>query len=76
MEESKEAQKEQQQLSKEEIEKLEGSYDDDGFYILADGSFYDPLGYFFDVEGKDAKGGFYNGLGFYIDPSIPQKPAR
>lgn len=63
-------------MSKEQIENLEGSYDDDGFYILADGSFYDPLGYFFDKDGKDAKGGFYNGLGFYIDPSIPQKPAR
>jgi hypothetical protein len=35
-------------FSKEEIEK-EGKdrYDDDGFYILDDKSYYDPWGYFF-----------------------------
>lgn len=38
---------EQTKKTKEEIEALPGKYDDDKFYILADGSFYDTEGYFF-----------------------------
>ena len=35
--------------SQAEIEtNKEGKYDHDGFYMLPDGSFYDPLGYYFD----------------------------
>ena len=52
-------------LSKEEIDKLPGEYDKYGFYILGDGSFYDPDGYFFDTEGYDAYGGYYDDYGYY-----------
>jgi len=34
--------------TKEQILENEGYYDKDGFYVLADGSFYDPSGYYFD----------------------------
>ena len=47
-------------FSKEEIEANEGKYDNDGFYILPDGSFYDYQGYYFDKDGFDANGGFYD----------------
>jgi len=33
---------------KEDIASKEGAFDEDGFFILADKSYYDPLGYFFD----------------------------
>lgn len=58
-------QKSLQSLSKSEIETKDGQYDSDGFFILKDKSFYDPLGYFFDAEGKDALGGKYNEEGYY-----------
>ena len=58
--------------SAEEIEKLPGKKDSDGFYRLEDGTFYDPDGYFFDEDGFDACGGYYNqdqnGIFFYVDP--------
>lgn len=47
-------------LSREEIEYLDGTYDDDGFYHLKEGGFYDPYGYYFDKDGKDAFGGKYD----------------
>ena len=31
-------------LTQEEIQKLDGKYDDDGFFLLAEGGFYDPCG--------------------------------
>ena len=37
-----------------------------GFYNLADGSFYDPDGYFFNVEGYDEFGGHYDDNNLYI----------
>ena len=56
-------------LLKEEIEAIEGgNYDEDGFYILPDKSFYDPLGYFFDQDGNDTVGGRYDEEGFYVHP--------
>ena len=55
-------------LSKEEIQKLDGQYDGDKFFILTDSSFYDPLGYFFDKEGFDGVGGTYGEDGYYIHP--------
>lgn len=56
-------------LTKQEIDALgTGNYDDDGFYILADQSFYDPLGYFFDKDGYDTVGGKYDDEGFYMHP--------
>ena len=55
------------QLSKQEIEAKEGgAYDDDGFYIMENKSYYDPLGYFFDEHGYDTVGGKYDDEGFYI----------
>ena len=55
-------------LTKEEIEKLnpDGTFDEDGFYILKDGDFYDPLGYYFDKDGYDETGGKYDDAGYYI----------
>ena len=50
----------------EEIEKQKGEYDKDGFYILEDGSFYDPKGYYFDAEGYDAYAGYYDEYGYYV----------
>ena len=35
----------QRVYSKEEIEKHQGKYDQDGFYILLDGDFFDQEGY-------------------------------
>ena len=52
--------------SLEEIEKLGGYYDDDGFYILEDESFYDPWGYYFDPNGYDEFGGYYDENGYYV----------
>lgn len=48
------------QLSRIEVEALEGEYDNDGFYILKDGDFYDAEGYYFDKNGFDSQGGRYN----------------
>ena len=57
-------------LSKEESEaKGGGAYDDDGFYILEDKSYYDPLGYYFDCDGYDTVGGKYDEVGYYMHPS-------
>lgn len=55
-------------LSKEEVEKHEGQYDQDGFYILKDGGFFDPNGYQFDKDGYDCLGGFYDEEGYYVAP--------
>lgn len=56
-------------LTAEEIKAIEGgALDEDGFYILADKSFYDPLGYFFDKDGYDTVGGRYDDEGYYIHP--------
>ena len=49
--------------TKEEIEALEGKYDDDGFYILNKGDFFDPEGYYFDHQGYDGIGGYYDDAG-------------
>ena len=45
---------------KEEIQNRKGKYDEDGFYILEEGDFYDPNGYYFDIKGFDATGGSYD----------------
>ena len=57
-------------LSKAEIEAKHpsGKYDEDDFYLLEDGSFYDPLGYFFDQDGFDEVFGFYDEHGYYVAP--------
>ena len=55
-------------LSKDEIEKFEGEYDQDGFFKLKSGGFYDPLGYHYNKDGFDCVGGFYNEEGYYQAP--------
>ena len=57
-----------EKLSKEAIEALPGHYDEDGFYILEEGGFYDPAGFHYDRNGVDAIGGFYDNAGVYIAP--------
>lgn len=54
-------------LSKEEILKShpDGEEDEDGFYMLKDGDFFDPFGYYFDVNGFDVTGGSYDNQGYY-----------
>ena len=37
-----------------------GEYDDNGFYRLPGGDYYDPDGVYFDKDGKDKYGGFYD----------------
>ena len=56
--------------SKEDIEKQKGKYDEDGFYILEDGGFYDPNGYYFDKKGVNANGGIYDEEGNYVPGNI------
>lgn len=52
--------------SKETFEQEEGHYDNDGFYILNNGGFYDPWGYHFDKDGYDEYGGYYDDDGYYV----------
>ncbi len=56
-------------LSWEQIKQLPGKFDQDQFYILEEGGFYDPTGKYFNKDGKDAKGGYYNDQGVYIPPT-------
>ena len=37
--------------------------------MLKDGSFYDPLGYHFDIDGLDEAGGSYDKEGYYMSPT-------
>ena len=53
------------QLSAEEIAKLPGKLDKDGFHVLPEGDFYDPNGYYFDTNGYDQYGGYYE-AGVYM----------
>lgn len=54
--------------TKEEIQAFAGKYDDDGFYILDEGGFFDPEGYKFTKEGFDGIGGYYDEQGQYVAP--------
>lgn len=47
-------------------ENNEGYYDKEGFFILPDGDFIDPYGYYFDQEGYDEFGGYYDDDGYYV----------
>ena len=66
--EIKEGEKQLVRLTKEEMEKLDGELDQDGFLILKAGGFIDPNGYQFDKDGKDPLGGFYDEEGYYVAP--------
>ena len=55
--------------TKSYIESQKGKYDNDGFYILQDGGFFDDHGYHFDKEGLNEIGGFYDpDSGEYVSP--------
>ena len=43
-----------------------GDYDNNGFYITPEGSFWDLEGNYFNKYGYDRNGGEYNGLGIYL----------
>lgn len=59
-------------MSKASIEALnkegKGKFDDDNFFILSNGAFYDPFGFYFDENGKDEAEGFYSDEGYYVSP--------
>jgi hypothetical protein len=54
------------QETQENIQAEKGYYDEFGFYILVNeegkdrGDFYDPNGFYFDLEGYDEFGGYYD----------------
>ena len=54
---------------REILEREAGHYDDDGFYILEAGGFYDPHGYHFGKDDLDETGGFYDAEGYYTSPN-------
>lgn len=57
-------------FSKAEIEQLPGKFDNDGFYLLDQGGFFDDFGYYFNKDGFNEIGGFYDPeKGDYIDPN-------
>ena len=68
MVETKSGSQQLKKLTREEIDKQSGHYDEDGFYILENGGFYDPEGFHYDENGVDAVGGFYDKAGRYIAP--------
>lgn len=43
---------------------------------MADGSFYDPFGFFFDKDGLDEAGGKYSDEGYYVSPFDLEIDAR
>lgn len=58
-------------LTRAEIEKIEGgAFDEEGFYVFKDGSFYDPDGYLFNQWGFDDQGGRYNDNNEYVERPV------
>jgi hypothetical protein len=55
-------------LEIEEIELLDGEFDEQGFFQLDEGGFYDPHGFYFDADGFDEVGGYYDEYDNYVDP--------
>jgi hypothetical protein len=48
-----------------EIKSFKGYFDDDGFYLLEEGGFFDPWGYKFELNSEDgleydSNGGYYS----------------
>ena len=67
MEDTKEGNKEEKKfVEREWTEEIEGHYDDDGFFITPNGSFWDPDYVYFNREGLDKHGGKYDDNGEYI----------
>ena len=44
----------------------EGEYDDNGFFVTPNGSFWDPDGVYFNKEGYDKHGGYYDDNNEYV----------
>ena len=47
-------------------EETKGDYDNDGFFVTPNGSFWDPDGVYFNKDGFDKHGGRYDSDGIYI----------
>ena len=45
---------------------IDGEYDNDGFFVTPNGSYWDPDGVYFNREGFDRHGGYYEDNGEYI----------
>ena len=53
-------------VEREWVEGTKGEYDEDGFFITPNGSFWDPDGVYFNKDGFDRHGGRYDQKGEYI----------
>ena len=53
-------------IERQWTEDTKGEYDNDGFFITPNGSFWDPDGVYFNKEGFDKHGGKYNDEGEYV----------
>jgi len=53
-------------LEKKFHDNLDGEYDDEGFFITPNGSFWDPDGVYFNRKGYDKHGGHYDLIYEYI----------
>ena len=45
-----------------------GKFDNDNFYIMPGGGYFDPFGFWFDKDGLDEAGGKYDEEGYYVSP--------
>jgi hypothetical protein len=63
---SKEPPKKSSFIERQWTEDIKGEYDNDGFFITPNGSFWDPDGVYFNREGVDKHGGKYNEEGEYV----------
>ena len=62
----KDSKKKKDFVEREWNEEIKGEYDDDGFFITPNGSFWDPDEVYFNREGFDKHGGYYDDNGEYI----------
>ena len=63
---TKETFKKESFIEKQWTEQTEGEYDEDGFFVTPNGSFWDPDGVYFNKDGFDKHGGRYDLDGVYI----------
>ena len=63
---AKETFKKESFIEKQWTEQTEGEYDEDGFFVTPNGSFWDPDGVYFNKDGFDKHGGRYDLDGIYI----------
>ena len=62
----KDQKKESTFIEREWNEDIEGEYDEDGFFLTPNGSFWDPDGVYFNRKGFDKHGGYYDDDGVYM----------